>query len=216
MSSELSSLLEISTRDIAALENLVTETRNIKTPKQTPVIVTNSSRNETATKSTVAEVESEPILDFLKKRPATKSADDSKPVPTILDMLSPGNETDSWGDDSDVDTKKPRAPSFDKLKGRRSASDNSVRLQGKRESKEKAGNECQNVLDSLAHALEDDDSFLDSSFEKNYATWKQTSTVRAHFDSIRSMTFHREHPVLLTASDDCTLKLWKIDAATKK
>lgn len=42
--------------------------------------------------------------------------------------------------------------------------------------------------------------------------WKMKSTVQAHFDSVRAVTFDRTSERLFTASDDATIKLWQIRA----
>ncbi|CAL9683993.1 unnamed protein product [Knipowitschia caucasica] len=44
-------------------------------------------------------------------------------------------------------------------------------------------------------------------------TWNPRFTLRSHFDAIRAMTFHPSQPVLLTASEDGTLKLWNLNKA---
>lgn len=41
--------------------------------------------------------------------------------------------------------------------------------------------------------------------------WNPRFTLRSHFDAIRSLTFHPSQPVLLTASEDGTLKLWNLN-----
>nr|XP_014346556.1 PREDICTED: striatin-4 [Latimeria chalumnae] len=41
-------------------------------------------------------------------------------------------------------------------------------------------------------------------------TWNPKFTLRSHFDGIRALAFHHSEPVLLTASEDCTLKLWNL------
>jgi len=46
---------------------------------------------------------------------------------------------------------------------------------------------------------------------KEFHTWKQLATTRAHFDCIRCVQFHPTDPVFLSASDDSTLKLWRVD-----
>lgn len=40
--------------------------------------------------------------------------------------------------------------------------------------------------------------------------WCAKFTLRSHFDSVRALTFHPQDPVLITASDDHTLKFWNI------
>uniref|UniRef100_A0AAQ5YYE9 Striatin N-terminal domain-containing protein n=1 Tax=Amphiprion ocellaris TaxID=80972 RepID=A0AAQ5YYE9_AMPOC len=41
-------------------------------------------------------------------------------------------------------------------------------------------------------------------------TWNPKFTLRSHFDSVRSLAFHPVEPVLVTASEDQTLKLWNL------
>lgn len=49
-------------------------------------------------------------------------------------------------------------------------------------------------------------------------TWNAKYTLRSHFDGVRALTFHPVEPVLLTASEDHTMKLWNLQktVATKK
>uniref|UniRef100_A0A6Q2XNW2 Striatin N-terminal domain-containing protein n=1 Tax=Esox lucius TaxID=8010 RepID=A0A6Q2XNW2_ESOLU len=44
-------------------------------------------------------------------------------------------------------------------------------------------------------------------------TWNPRFTLRSHFDAIRGLTFHPSQAVLLTASEDGTLKLWNLNKA---
>ncbi|XP_066197776.1 striatin-3 [Saccopteryx leptura] len=41
-------------------------------------------------------------------------------------------------------------------------------------------------------------------------TWNPKYTLRSHFDGIRALAFHPVEPVLVTASEDHTLKLWNL------
>ncbi|XP_064600023.1 striatin-3-like isoform X2 [Liolophura sinensis] len=41
-------------------------------------------------------------------------------------------------------------------------------------------------------------------------TWNAKYTLRSHFDGVRALAFHPVEPVLLTASEDHTLKLWNL------
>ncbi|XP_076360521.1 striatin-like isoform X3 [Tachypleus tridentatus] len=41
-------------------------------------------------------------------------------------------------------------------------------------------------------------------------TWNAKYTLRSHFDGVRALAFHPEEPVLVTASEDHTLKLWNL------
>ena len=41
-------------------------------------------------------------------------------------------------------------------------------------------------------------------------TWNAKYTLRSHFDCVRALAFHPVEPVLITASDDNTLKLWNL------
>uniref|UniRef100_A0A8C3IQ52 Striatin 3 n=1 Tax=Chrysemys picta bellii TaxID=8478 RepID=A0A8C3IQ52_CHRPI len=41
-------------------------------------------------------------------------------------------------------------------------------------------------------------------------TWNPKYTLRSHFDGVRTLAFHPVEPVLVTASEDHTLKLWNL------
>ncbi|XP_062502124.1 striatin-like isoform X2 [Corticium candelabrum] len=41
-------------------------------------------------------------------------------------------------------------------------------------------------------------------------TWSQKYSLKSHFDCVRSLAYHPTEPILVTASEDCTLKLWNI------
>ncbi|KAI1717037.1 striatin [Ditylenchus destructor] len=56
--------------------------------------------------------------------------------------------------------------------------------------------------------LVDDDQLL-----ANQQRWSIRFTLRSHYDSIRAMQFHPLQPVLITASEDGTAKLWDLNAA---
>ncbi|KAJ8291154.1 hypothetical protein GJAV_G00022000 [Gymnothorax javanicus] len=49
-------------------------------------------------------------------------------------------------------------------------------------------------------------------------TWNPKYTLRSHFDGVRALAFHPVEPVLLTVSEDHTLKLWNLQKTipTKK
>jgi len=48
--------------------------------------------------------------------------------------------------------------------------------------------------------------------EESYRkTWNAKYTLRSHFDSVRALAFHPTEPVLITGSEDNTLKLWNLD-----
>jgi len=40
--------------------------------------------------------------------------------------------------------------------------------------------------------------------------WNAKYTLRSHFDGVRALAFHPTEPVLITASEDHTLKLWNL------
>ena len=48
--------------------------------------------------------------------------------------------------------------------------------------------------------------------------WNAKYTLRNHFDCVRALAFDLTQPMLVTASDDCTLKLWNLQksVSTKK
>lgn len=49
-----------------------------------------------------------------------------------------------------------------------------------------------------------------SSKEAYRKTWNAKYTLRSHFDGVRALAFHPIEPVLITASEDHTLKLWNL------
>ncbi|XP_058269691.1 striatin-4 isoform X2 [Hemibagrus wyckioides] len=66
-------------------------------------------------------------------------------------------------------------------------------------------------LGELADLTVANDFTIDDSQEEFKKTWNPRFTLRSHFDAIRSLTFHPSQPVLLTASEDGTLKLWNLN-----
>ncbi|KAK9496640.1 hypothetical protein O3M35_013080 [Rhynocoris fuscipes] len=51
---------------------------------------------------------------------------------------------------------------------------------------------------------------LPSTKESLRKTWTAKYTLRSHFDGVRALAFHPQEPVLITASEDNTLKLWNL------
>lgn len=49
-----------------------------------------------------------------------------------------------------------------------------------------------------------------SSKEAFRKTWNAKYTLRSHFDGVRALAFHPIESVLITASEDHTLKLWNL------
>ncbi|XP_063054079.1 striatin isoform X2 [Engraulis encrasicolus] len=75
---------------------------------------------------------------------------------------------------------------------------------------ELAGLTVANEAESLAYDM--------SSSQDLRKTWNPKFTLRSHFDSVRALAFHPVEPVLVTASEDHTLKMWNLNktAPTKK
>lgn len=46
-----------------------------------------------------------------------------------------------------------------------------------------------------------------------HKTWEAKYTLRSHFDGVRALGFHPTEPVLITASEDQTLKFWNLQKA---
>ncbi|KAM7394792.1 hypothetical protein PAMP_021575 [Pampus punctatissimus] len=68
---------------------------------------------------------------------------------------------------------------------------------------ELAGLTVANEADSLAYDITNNKDALRK-------TWNPKITLRSHFDSVRGLAFHPVEPVLVTASEDHTLKLWNL------
>ncbi|KAJ8002223.1 hypothetical protein DPEC_G00177660 [Dallia pectoralis] len=68
---------------------------------------------------------------------------------------------------------------------------------------ELAGLTVANEADNLAYDVTNSQDTLRK-------TWNPKFTLRSHFDSIRGLAFHPIEPVLITASEDHTLKLWNL------
>lgn len=49
-----------------------------------------------------------------------------------------------------------------------------------------------------------------TSKESYRKTWNAKYTLRSHFDGVRALAFHPTEPVLITASEDRSLKLWNL------
>ncbi|XP_076442406.1 striatin-3-like isoform X1 [Babylonia areolata] len=67
-------------------------------------------------------------------------------------------------------------------------------------------------LAGLTVTNEADPSSYDISAPKEVfrKTWNAKYTLRSHFDGVRALAFHPVEPVLLTASEDNTVKLWNL------
>ncbi|XP_030052270.1 striatin isoform X1 [Microcaecilia unicolor] len=68
---------------------------------------------------------------------------------------------------------------------------------------ELAGLTVANEADSLTYDIANNKDALRK-------TWNPKFTLRSHFDGIRGLTFHPVEPVLITASEDHTLKMWNL------
>uniref|UniRef100_A0AAQ4RGL2 Striatin n=1 Tax=Gasterosteus aculeatus aculeatus TaxID=481459 RepID=A0AAQ4RGL2_GASAC len=68
---------------------------------------------------------------------------------------------------------------------------------------ELAGLTVANEAESLAYDITNNTDALRK-------TWNPKFTLRSHFDSVRGLAFHPVEPVLVTASEDHTLKLWNL------
>lgn len=68
---------------------------------------------------------------------------------------------------------------------------------------ELAGLTVANEADSLTYDIGNNTDALRK-------TWNPKFTLRSHFDGIRGLAFHPIEPVLITASEDHTLKMWNL------
>lgn len=65
-----------------------------------------------------------------------------------------------------------------------------------------SGNEDVDIKDDFA--MNEDDSSLS-------VRWNLKYTLRSHYDAVRAIQFHPVEPVLITASEDGTAKLWNLN-----
>lgn len=56
-------------------------------------------------------------------------------------------------------------------------------------------------------------SYFQTDDDAAHIRWNLKFTLRSHFDSLRVMQFHPVEPVLITASEDGTAKLWNLGAS---
>lgn len=77
------------------------------------------------------------------------------------------------------------------------------------------GELAQLTVNNEAESTYDVGNATDASYRK---TWNAKYTLRSHFDGVRALAFHPSEPVLVTASEDHTLKLWNLQKTvfTKK
>lgn len=77
------------------------------------------------------------------------------------------------------------------------------------------GELAQLTVNNEAESTYDVGNVTDASYRK---TWNAKYTLRSHFDGVRALAFHPQEPVLVTASEDHTLKLWNLQKTvfTKK
>nr|CAD7452732.1 unnamed protein product [Timema tahoe] len=69
------------------------------------------------------------------------------------------------------------------------------------------GELAQLTVNNEAEAAYDQIATTKESYRK---TWNAKYTLRSHFDGVRALAFHPVEPVLITASEDHTLKLWNL------
>ncbi|CDI97437.1 striatin [Echinococcus multilocularis] len=55
-----------------------------------------------------------------------------------------------------------------------------------------------------------DDDAIAAAAVKASPAWTAKYTLRGHFDAIRAVTFHHVDQILLTGSEDCTLRVWSL------
>ncbi|KAM9449664.1 striatin-like isoform 2-T2 [Clarias gariepinus] len=72
---------------------------------------------------------------------------------------------------------------------------------------ELAGLTVANEADALAYDIGNNKDALRK-------TWNPKFSLRSHFDAIRGLAFHPTEPVLITASEDHTLKMWNLQKTT--
>jgi len=61
----------------------------------------------------------------------------------------------------------------------------------------------------VSNDIESYDNF--SLNQSNKFWWQLKCSMRAHFDSVRQLCFSPDKPLLFTASEDCTLRMWDVE-----
>ncbi|KAL7408773.1 Striatin family-domain-containing protein, partial [Mrakia frigida] len=74
----------------------------------------------------------------------------------------------------------------------------------------------QNDEDQLANLTLGDDQFDDEESPSTGTTaeggaWRARRTLKSHLDAVRAVAFHETDLCFATASDDCTVKVWRLD-----
>lgn len=69
---------------------------------------------------------------------------------------------------------------------------------------------CLPAVDAFGSASSSSSVQITNNTEALRKSWNPKFTLRSHFDSVRSLAFHPVEPLLVTASEDQTLKLWNL------
>jgi len=79
------------------------------------------------------------------------------------------------------------------------------------QTQEQSGNLELGELEQLTISNDNDLNYDQMSSKEAFRkTWSAKYTLRSHFDGVRSLAFHPSEPVLITASEDQTLKMWNL------
>ncbi|XP_061083741.1 striatin-like isoform X1 [Conger conger] len=122
----------------------------------------------------------------------------SRPTPVWTSELDPGRP-----DDVEALTFAPSAGTPFALGGAGEEEDEGEMGLGEMGLGELAGLTVANEADSLAYDVSSPADGLQKS-------WSPRFTLRSHFDAVRGLAFHPLQPVLVTASEDRTLKMWNL------
>uniref|UniRef100_A0AAY5F114 Striatin n=1 Tax=Electrophorus electricus TaxID=8005 RepID=A0AAY5F114_ELEEL len=142
-------------------------------------------------------------------KPCPHTTDWGKPCPHTTDWGKPHLYSKDWGKPCPhtTDWGKPHlymeALTFPPSSGKSFIMGADEALETELGLGELAGLTVANEAESLAYDITNNKDVLRK-------TWNPKFTLRSHFDSIRGLAFHPVEPVLVTASEDHTLKMWNL------
>ncbi|XP_059691872.1 striatin isoform X3 [Gavia stellata] len=142
---------------------------------------------------------------IVRKRVLSDSSEDRDTEEALkeFDFLVTSDEGDGESRSSGDGTEWVEALTFPPSSGKSFIMGTDEALESELGLGELAGLTVANEADSLTYDIANNKDALRK-------TWNPKFTLRSHFDGIRGLAFHPVEPVLITASEDHTLKMWNL------